>query len=97
MKMTITLKDESGRMMALTTNHATSSYGIPVLVVGGCAYGPKDLIPNPVEEAGWLEIGIDMGQNPFASADRIVRIAARDKQLDRNQKKFVDSFADAWR
>ena len=30
----------------LTTNHAASSYGQPVLVLNGVAYGPADVIPG---------------------------------------------------
>jgi hypothetical protein len=46
----------------LTTNHATSSYGISVLVdPQGRAYGPGDVIPAPADggpglndELGWI-------------------------------------------
>ena len=31
--------------LTLTTNHAASSYGRPVLVIGGEAYGPADMTP----------------------------------------------------
>lgn len=34
------------RSASLTTEHATSSYGIPVLVMGGEALGPADLPPD---------------------------------------------------
>ena len=39
--------DESG-VGRLTTDHAASSHGLPVLVVSGEAYGPADRLP-----AGW--------------------------------------------
>ena len=32
--------------MVLTTEHAASSYGQPVLVVDGVAYGPGDSVPS---------------------------------------------------
>lgn len=32
--------------VALKTDHAASSYGIPVLVLGGKAYGPHDMLPG---------------------------------------------------
>lgn len=35
-----------GRTAVLTTEHAASSYGIPVLVVAGAAYGPGDSLPS---------------------------------------------------
>ena len=37
----------------LTTEHAASSYGRPVLVIGGEAYGPSDLLPGH-EPLPWL-------------------------------------------
>ena len=42
------LQDDTGRTReaTLTTNHAASSYGRPVLVVDGQAYGPVDLALN---------------------------------------------------
>ena len=33
-------------MIELTTNHASSSYGIPVLLVDGVAFGPADSIKH---------------------------------------------------
>ncbi len=45
--MTITLNE--GLDMILTTAHAVSSHGIPVLVIEGQAYGPGDLVDtNPM-------------------------------------------------
>jgi hypothetical protein len=34
--------------VTLTTAHAASSYGRPVLVIGGAAYGPADMTPAGV-------------------------------------------------
>jgi hypothetical protein len=34
-----------GKPVELTTEHAASSYGIPVLVFDNVAYGPGDIIP----------------------------------------------------
>lgn len=31
--------------LTLTTAHAASSYGVPVLVIDGEAYGPADMTP----------------------------------------------------
>lgn len=30
----------------LTTEHSASSYGLPVLLIGGEAYGPHDILPG---------------------------------------------------
>lgn len=53
----------NGKEGRLTTEHASSSYGIPVLVMDGQAYGPADLLPYWPEMAmaaaeyvaGWAE------------------------------------------
>jgi len=42
-----------GHGRRLTTRHAASSYGIPVYVVAGEAYGPDDLVPGAPPLA-WL-------------------------------------------
>lgn len=41
-----------GGDVALTTSHSSSSYGIPVLVVGGTAYGSADHVPRFGKTAG---------------------------------------------
>ncbi len=39
----------------LATDHAASSYGIPVLVLDGVAYGPADALPVPdPDPLAWL-------------------------------------------
>ena len=43
--MTITMPYLQGEQVELTTDHAASSHGIPVLVVNGEAYGPHDSVP----------------------------------------------------
>lgn len=42
------------REMTLTTERGESSYGIPVLVVDGNAYGKDDIMPKGHDELGWL-------------------------------------------
>jgi hypothetical protein len=37
----------------ITTNHATSSYDIPVVVIHGQAYGPADLPIGTLLEPSW--------------------------------------------
>jgi len=39
----------------LTTEHAASSYGMPVLVVDGAAYGPGDLLSDGESASEWVE------------------------------------------
>lgn len=41
----------------LTDEHAAASYGLPVLVVDGIAYGPGDYLPRNIEAAN-LAVGI---------------------------------------
>lgn len=36
----------SGKRGTLTTEHATSSYGCPILVMDGEAYAPADVLPH---------------------------------------------------
>jgi hypothetical protein len=36
----------------LTTDHAASSYGIPVLSIDGQAYGPADILPEQFQGHG---------------------------------------------
>jgi hypothetical protein len=42
---------------ALTTDHPASSYGIPVLVMDGAAYGPADVVPGEGPGAGCVTAG----------------------------------------
>jgi len=47
MKTTITCND--GSEIVLTTEHSSSSYGVPVLLVDGEPFGPSDTFPSHVE------------------------------------------------
>jgi len=62
------MREERGTMMTLnlacgndgamlTTEHAASSYGIPVLVIRGQVYGLRDPVPADPEptELAWME------------------------------------------
>lgn len=40
----ITVGEGVGRLGMITTDHAASSYGIPVIIIDGEVYGPDDLI-----------------------------------------------------
>jgi hypothetical protein len=55
--------------LTLTTDHAASSYGIPVLVIDGTAYGRLDHMPEGKGELGWL--------GPMETAEQAVTVAAR--------------------
>ncbi len=44
--MNIVFEDDS----ILTTEHASCSYGMPVLVVGGQAVGPADVFPSVLNQ-----------------------------------------------
>jgi hypothetical protein len=56
-------------LLTLTTEHAASSYGIPVLVIDGNAYGRLDRMPEGKGELGWL--------GPMETAEQAVTVAAR--------------------
>jgi len=45
MTLTIPAKFIAGQQIVLTTEHSASSYGVPVAIVGGRAYGPSDVLP----------------------------------------------------
>ena len=49
--MTITMTHPHSEDLTLTTEHSQSSYGMPVLVYQGTAYGPGDLLPAA---PGWM-------------------------------------------
>jgi len=53
----------------LTTDHAASSYGVPVLVKDGEAYGPADRLPSG-ELAGLLVKRRGIALYPAAGDDR---------------------------
>jgi hypothetical protein len=46
--------DDKLDTLTLTTAHAASSYGVPVLVIEGEVYGPDDLTPAGVTAAELL-------------------------------------------
>lgn len=48
--------------LTLTDERAESSYGIPVLVTGGIAYGKSDILPAPWGAAGYDAQGNHTGQ-----------------------------------
>ena len=56
----------------LTTEHPASSYGQPVLIMGGKAHGPLDLVDDCVTAKEWLEIQMEI-QNPGLANDPLVK------------------------
>lgn len=46
--------------MNLTTNHSASSYGQPVLLLDGIAYGPCDKTPNGMSAARVVRTDVDL-------------------------------------
>ena len=53
--MKITLKPKSAKEIIITDEHSASSYGIPVAIVDGIAYGPADVLPIWLkDELAWL-------------------------------------------
>lgn len=54
--MEVELKIQTAiKTVIITNEHSASSYGMPVAVVEGEAYGPNDLLPIwPDDELSWL-------------------------------------------
>lgn len=69
----------------LTTNHPSSSYGQPVLVVDGQAYGPADVVPGqPIEQtaAWWVREGAShLSPEQFALAVKFCALIGMDISL----------------
>ena len=47
--------DSEIESITLTTAHAASSYGVPVLVIDGQAYGPADMTPAGITAADLVQ------------------------------------------
>ncbi len=55
MKITLNVQTAT-KPIIITDEHAASSYGIPVAVVDGQAYGPNDFLPIwPENELSWMK------------------------------------------
>jgi hypothetical protein len=64
--MTLTFESDLG-LLTLTTDRAESSYGVPVLVLNGEAYGSHDTLPDgrmaaAVVEEAFAEIEAAVGR-----------------------------------
>jgi len=75
-----------GRDVMLSTEHAASSYGVPVLVEDGRAYGPAD--------------PIDAGQGKMVPAAHLVKTAGivrgRPGDLDGDADQLIDAAEAGW-
>jgi len=65
----------------LTTDHAASSYGVPVLVTLGAAYGPADILPSVITAGALVRAFID-NQDPGCGSwgertDEVLDLARR--------------------
>ncbi len=56
----------------LTTENPLSSYGQPVLIMGGEAYGPHDMVDDYVTAKEWLETQVGI-QKPGLADDPLVK------------------------
>lgn len=54
----------------ITTDHPLSSYGLPVLVYGGQAYGPWDLAATPGHQTAQLLAGYEATVAEIVAARR---------------------------
>lgn len=78
------------RRADLTTEHAASSYGRPVLVIDGEAYGPFDILANGMylaeaskrERQALADAGYQLPPEPWGLRLRRARIAARLTQAE---------------
>lgn len=81
MNLKLTLRDTSE--ILLTDERAESSYGIPVAIFNGVAYGKSDVIPLPSPpELEWLQ----------ESAAVTVAAACIFNKIDGDELKFAQKF-----
>lgn len=81
--MTINVWAGDGARRTLTTEHAASSYGIPVLVVGETAYGPGDVLPTGETARAFV------GRFLIGSPPQIGRWAARTPEALDAARRFL--------
>lgn len=80
--MNIILNLSTGEQITLTNERAESSYGIPVAVFNGAAYGPADSIPFGPAEMAWLE----------EPASTTVAAACKDNKISGGELEFARRF-----
>lgn len=57
--------DECVKLNRITTDHSASSYGQPVLVVRGQAYGPGDAVHGYRSARDFIRVLVEHGQMPL--------------------------------
>jgi hypothetical protein len=72
----------SGKKIELTDEHSSSSYGIPVAVCDGIAYGKNEAIKFN-DELDFL----------FEPAARTILVASLRTDLNDEEKRFIEKFA----
>ena len=89
---TVTLNTED-LTIVITDEHATSSYGIPVAIFHGEAYGPMDHIPTipSTDELSWLN-DVSVAKTDVAAAVSSMRKAGN--PLSEEDYEFVRKFWD---
>lgn len=66
--------DNAIKKVFISDEHSASSYGIPVAVVDGEAYGPNDFLPIwPDDELSWL---VDLAKVDIAGAIKNSNLSA---------------------
>jgi hypothetical protein len=84
----ITITIENAKSVIITDEHAASSYGIPVAVVDGEAYGPADNLPIwPADDLSWL---VEPARTTIAAAVGEMKRAGNG--LSESDSEFVSRF-----
>lgn len=84
--MNVTLQI-NGNAVLITDEHAASSYGIPVAIVAGEAYGPKEALPIFGHELSWLH------EDAYLTVFCAAREALNAGTISELEMAFCESFA----
>lgn len=77
--------------MELTTNHAASSYGQPVLLIDGIAYGPCDKTPSGISAAQLVRTDVNLSA-PLDMKRKFLDMAIKGFGLNEFQSQSYDYF-----
>jgi hypothetical protein len=77
--------------MKLTTNHPASSYGQPILLISGIAYGPCDRTPSGMSAAQIVRTDTNL-KAPLALKRKFLDRAVIGFRLDEFEAKSYDYF-----
>ena len=87
----VTITIENAKTIIVTDEHAASSYGVPVAVVEGEAYGPADNLPIWMnDELAWLT---ETARTTIAAA--VGAMKREGKPLSESDYEFVARFWNA--